>query len=161
MGFERSESFAFDKPAGTPCRWLGRDDRCAQHERRGVAGLSGCQSYDCYGAGQRACRLFAGTSWRDGPDSARALFATFRRLQQLHELRWLLHETARLALEPGDARDRARLLAELEPDPEPSREDLAALDLDALDVRTRRFLRGLRRYFPEPPARRRLPTLSG
>jgi hypothetical protein len=161
LAFERSESFAFDKPAGTACRWLAIDDRCTTHDRLAATGLGGCQSYDCYGAGQRTCRLFAGTSWRDGPAPARAMFATFHRLRRLHELRWLLHEAGRLALEPSDAHDRRLLLVELEPDPEPSLHRLAALDLEELDLRTRRFLRGLQRYFPKQPPRRRLPTLSG
>jgi hypothetical protein len=160
LGFERSEWFAFDKPPGTACPSLERANTCAVHEQLAAAGLAGCKSYDCYGAGQRTCLLFAGKSWRDDDAHAHAMFTTFDRLRRLHELRWLLHEAGRLTLEPAHAAEREQLLAELEPDSESSLERLAAIDLDELDLRTRRLLQSLRGYFPGP-ARLRLRVLNG
>jgi hypothetical protein len=158
LSFDKSAWFAFDKPAHVPCPKLAAASTCTSHATLESDGQAGCAAYDCYGAGQRTCRLFGGSSWRDSAGRATAMFATFRRLEQLHELRWLLHEAGRLALRPEHARERARLLLELEPREDFSLDSLAALDLEALARRARRWLRGLHVYFPEQP-RRRLPVL--
>ena len=49
--FEASEDFAFDKAAGTGCRYLTRDCRCAIHDQLAERGFRGCAAYECFGAG--------------------------------------------------------------------------------------------------------------
>jgi len=159
LSFERSEWFAFDKLAHQPCPKLERAGTCAIHRRLVGLGQAGCARYDCYGAGQRACQLLAGTSWRDGPEQAARMFSTFARLKEVHELRLLLREAARLALTPAHEAERGALLAELEPAEDFSAATLAAIDLHTIGERVRSWLRGLRRNFSEPMAARRLRVL--
>ena len=161
LAFDRSAWFASDKAADTPCPQLDAAHRCQLHEHLDAAGYPGCTSYDCFGAGQRVSReLFAGTSWRDEPSRAAAMFSAFRRLKELHELRWLLHEASRLELGPAHAEQRRRLLALLEPAAPLDAAALDALDLDALGLQTRRLLRELRAYLPAPLGLRRLAVLG-
>jgi hypothetical protein len=88
--FEASEDFAFDKAAGVACRYLRRDHRCGIHDELVVRGFPGCAVYDCYGAGQRATRAFAGTHDAEQRNEA------FLALRVVHELLWLLTEAAKL-----------------------------------------------------------------
>jgi hypothetical protein len=86
--FERSEDFAYDKPASVRCTNLTASDRCAIHTERVERGFVGCTLYDCYGAGQRATRDYA----RDPSARDRAFLA----LREVHELLFLLTEAAAL-----------------------------------------------------------------
>jgi hypothetical protein len=88
--FEASDDFAFDKAAGVGCRYLMRNCRCAIHDELVVRGFPGCAVYDCYGAGQRATRAFAGTHDAEQRNEA------FLVLRVVHELLWLLTEAAKL-----------------------------------------------------------------
>ena len=88
--FDASEDFAFDKPAGTACRYVRPDCRCAIHDQLVERGFGGCAIYDCYGAGPRVTRAFAG---RRGCDRARN--EAFLILRVVHELLWLLTQAAR------------------------------------------------------------------
>jgi hypothetical protein len=118
LPFDRSESFGFDKPADVPCRYLQPSNGCGIHDWLVASGFAGCASYDCFGAGQRVTReLFPGAVWRSSPQLARAMFAAFRQLKHVHELRLLLHEAAVLDLEPRDAQRCRSLLMRLEPEP--------------------------------------------
>lgn len=129
-----SADFAFDKPAGEPCRNLGPGNGCTIHERLRDAGMAGCTVYDCFGAGQFVSQVtFGGTSWREGPpERARQMFAVFPVVRGLQEL--VVHLTEALSLpgtEPvrgrlGAALRRVRHLTGQRPD------DLAGLDLDPL-----------------------------
>jgi hypothetical protein len=85
--FETSDDFAFSKPAEVACRHLRRDHRCAIHAQLLERGLSGCAVYDCYGAGQRATRNFAGGRERN---------EAFLILRVVHELLWFVTEAAKL-----------------------------------------------------------------
>ena len=106
--FEASDDFAFDKPAGVACRHLARDCRCAIHDLLRERGMRGCAAYDCYGAGQRATRAFAGAS----AAAARRRNEVFLSLRGVHELLWLLTEA--LALCPASAAElRAQLAREV------------------------------------------------
>ncbi len=89
--FEASDDFAFHKAAGVRCRYLRRDFRCAIHDELVARGCSGCAVYDCYGAGQRATRAFAGTLGTE-----RQRNAAFLLLREVHELLWLLTEAAKI-----------------------------------------------------------------
>jgi hypothetical protein len=89
--FDASEDFAFDKAAGEACRHLTPELRCAIHEALAERGCRGCAAYECYGAGPRVTRLFAGTRGAE-----RLRDEAFRVLRALHEQLWLLTEAAKL-----------------------------------------------------------------
>jgi len=85
LAFDRSASFAFDKPAGEPCPSL-RGKLCVIHDDLEARGCSGCARYDCAGAGQRVVQeVFGGRS----EDPARMADA-FRVMRDVQELRVLL-----------------------------------------------------------------------
>ena len=91
--FQRSSDFAFDKPAGTPCRNLQADFRCGIHAELRTSGFPGCTVYECFGAGQRVTQqLFGGRTWRDEPAIAADMFAAFTAMRGVHELLWYLTE---------------------------------------------------------------------
>jgi hypothetical protein len=91
--FARSSDFAFDKPAGTPCRHLQADALCGVHGDLRERGMAGCTVFDCFGAGQA---LSERVDWRRG-DRAEA-FAAFPPLRDLHELLRYLVEAHDLVL---------------------------------------------------------------
>ncbi|ROS23824.1 pentapeptide repeat-containing protein [Cellulomonas sp. PhB150] len=107
--FSRSSEFAFDRDFGTPCRNLQDDHRCAIHARLRTSGMSGCTTYDCFGAGQRVTQeLYGGRSWREGPAVAEPMFADFWAAQSVHELLWYVSEgLERVAAGPVQARLQA------------------------------------------------------
>lgn len=145
LAFDRSALFAFDKPAGTCCVHLDGAYRCAVHHERERRGLVGCERYDCLGAGQRVTReLFAGRSWRDDPETARAMFDAFRALRQVHELFSLLSAAAALRLDPEQERRRRELIAQLQPREGWSHARLAEFERSALTDDVQRFLSTLR-----------------
>ncbi len=88
--FDADQGFGLDKPAHTPCVNLDAQFRCAIHEELHARGFPACARFDCFGAGQRVTRLFAGTSWRESPQLARRMFEAYRRYRSLHELLVLL-----------------------------------------------------------------------
>src|SRR4051794_4071425 len=47
LRFDASADFAFDKPAGTPCRHLTTELRCGVHADLRARGFNGCAVYDC------------------------------------------------------------------------------------------------------------------
>lgn len=161
LPFDRCESFAFAKPADVPCRHLAPSFRCAIHPELAVRGQAGCAAYDCYGAGQRITQeLFAGVSWQRDAGERAELLAAFRRLTRVHALRWLLHESERLALSRPRRREREQLLAELEPTHGLSRETLAELELTQLERAVHAWLRSLAEEISPERARRSLPLLT-
>jgi hypothetical protein len=111
--FARSTDFAIDKPAGVPCPHLapGPDDfGCTIHDRLPESGFPGCAAFDCFGAGQRVVQhTYAGTTWRDAPETAAEMFGVFTVVRALHELLWYLGEAIRL---PAAAPLQARLREE-------------------------------------------------
>lgn len=115
LAFDRGPMFAFDKAAGVPCPNLSGDNRCAVHARLAAEGMAGCVSYDCLGAGQRVTAMFAGRSWRDDADTARAMFRAFAAMRRAQELVSLLRAAVRLPLSPERARRRADLERECAP----------------------------------------------
>jgi hypothetical protein len=103
--FEASAHFAFDKPAGVACPHLAPDCRCAIHATREAQGMGGCVAYDCYGAGPRATRAFAGL-----PEAERARQEAFHLLRDVHEQLWFLTEAAKLY--PVERGELGRAIAE-------------------------------------------------
>lgn len=85
LAFDRGESFAIDKPAGTPCPNLSRHD-CGIHDRLEAEGFAGCVRYTCTGAGQRVVQeLFAGQSWQDDPGLLVPMMEAFRGMRAIQE----------------------------------------------------------------------------
>jgi hypothetical protein len=96
-----SADFAIDKPAGVPCPNLLDDFRCGIHDRLRESGFPACAVFDCFGAGQQVTQVtFGGRDWRD-PADAKAMFAAFGTVRQLHEVLW--HLTEALTLAPAGA----------------------------------------------------------
>jgi hypothetical protein len=152
LAFDASPAFAFAKPLNTPCRHLSDDYRCKIHAARPEVGLGGCCQYECYGAGQRATALVPGRSWREDPERARALFAAFCNLLELHELLSLLEAARRLELPDWAASEREQLVAQLEGDA-----STASTAVPSRRAAVYAFLRGLRPLLPRIP-RQRLPV---
>ncbi|MFH8793741.1 pentapeptide repeat-containing protein [Streptomyces sp. NPDC017941] len=87
LPFSRSSDFPVDKAAGTPCGNLRQDFGCGIHARLRDKGYNGCTVFDCFGAGQKVSQVtFEGVSWREDPDSTRAMYEVFPVMRQLHEL---------------------------------------------------------------------------
>ncbi|NEB74517.1 pentapeptide repeat-containing protein, partial [Streptomyces sp. SID14478] len=102
LPFAKSQDFARNKSAGTPCTNLQDDFRCGIHTRLRDEGYQGCTVFDCFGAGQQVSQVtFGGVSWRERPESARQMYEVFPVMRQLHELLWYLGEV--LALRPAGA----------------------------------------------------------
>lgn len=131
-GFAKSADFGYTKPAGKPCRNLLDDYRCAIHSTLRRQGFSGCQVYDCFGAGQHVSQgTFAGEYWRTQADSGARMFEAFAVMRQLHELLWLLEQADALdAAVPFRAEIAAAAQATLQLT-EGSADALRALDLRA------------------------------
>ncbi|MEQ1508018.1 MAG: pentapeptide repeat-containing protein [Myxococcota bacterium] len=118
--FSASSEFAIDKPAGTACPHLA-SARCTIHDQLRERGFSGCDVYDCFGAGQKVSPLPPRTRYR-----------AFGVVRQLHELRWSLAEA--LAHPAGAPSQDALAALDVEvaaaADADP--DGLAAVDVDGL-----------------------------
>jgi hypothetical protein len=130
--FAASADFAIDKPAGMPCPNLQDDFRCGIHAQLRDRGFSGCEVFDCFGAGQQVTqRTFGGRSWREAPELAAAQFAVLPVMRQLHESLWYLSEAETLAAaaplraEMRAQRERTERLTAATP------EELLAVDVGA------------------------------
>ena len=111
LPFDAGAEFGFDKAGGVPCRHLSRH-LCSLHDGLAAAGFSGCQRYDCQGAGQRVVQeVFAGQSWRDVPALLAPMEAAFRAMRRLHEDHGLLRATLRLPLTEAEQALRDGLMA--------------------------------------------------
>lgn len=116
LAFDRSEMFAFDKPAGVGCPNLGDDYQCRIHGSLETRGFGGCVRFDCLGAGQRVTQeLFGGRSWREEPALIQPMIDAFRVMRQIHELLLLLQTAGKLSLKPGQVERRDQLLEGLLP----------------------------------------------
>jgi len=105
-GFAVSADFAIDKPPGVACPHLTHDFRCTIHAELASRGFPGCAAFDCLGAGQKVAQT-VGADWRAG--DARAMFAAFGVVRQLHELAWYLTE----AIDRSPAADLRAALTEV------------------------------------------------
>jgi uncharacterized protein YjbI with pentapeptide repeats len=112
LPYAASAEFAYDKPAGRPCRHLDGFS-CSIHAVLPERGFSGCTVFDCLGAGQQVTQhTYGGVTWRDRPDLAGEIFDAFLIMRQLQELRWYLRQADR-AYQPAELRRRVRTLAAL------------------------------------------------
>lgn len=109
LPFSASADFAFDKPAGLPCRHLDGFS-CGIHAQLRQRGFAGCTVFDCLGAGQLLTQhTYGGVTWRDRPDLADEIFDVFAIMRQLQELRWYLRQADR-ADQTSQLRRRVRAL---------------------------------------------------
>jgi hypothetical protein len=93
LAFTKSGGFGFDKDPGEPCSNLQVDNRCAIHPVLRERGFPGCTVFDCQGTGQKITQVtFAGSSWREEPESRELMFVTFQVMRPLHELLWYLND---------------------------------------------------------------------
>ncbi|MEU9255189.1 pentapeptide repeat-containing protein [Streptomyces sp. NPDC048270] len=129
LPFAKSNDFAVNKPAGTPCKNLRADFRCGIHTRLRDSGFQGCTVFDCFGAGQQVSQVtFGGRDWRTHPETRAEMFDAFPVMRQLHELLFYVAEALTL---PAAAPLRAQLRDALAETSAHTRADAAALaDLD-------------------------------
>ncbi|WP_374574549.1 hypothetical protein [Phenylobacterium sp.] len=147
LAFDRSASFAIDKPNGVVCPNLADDNLCRIHADRERLGFSGCISFDCLGAGQRVIQeVFGGRSWRDDPALLPDITRAFTIMRQVHEALLLLREAAKLALPEAERGALERLLTDLAPSGGWTLEALAAVEQDQTPKRVRAFLASLKTY---------------
>lgn len=141
LPFAASADFAVDKAAGTPCANLREDFRCGIHAQLRERGFAGCTVFDCFGAGQQVSQVtFGGRNWRGDPATARAMFAVFPVMRQLHELLWYLTEAAALpAAEPIRAQLR-KALQDTEKLTAGTPDELAALDVAVVRAQVNELL---------------------
>jgi uncharacterized protein YjbI with pentapeptide repeats len=143
------------------------------HQTLRQKGFRGCTSYDCFGAGQQVSQVtFAGTNWRQSPETAAQMFDAFAVMRQLHESLWYLTEALSLPTTPAlrdeiqHAVDATEQLTQLDAG------DLVALDLashqEATGSLLRRFSELVRARAPRRDAKdhrndlqSRLPGLIG
>ncbi|WP_327132655.1 pentapeptide repeat-containing protein [Streptomyces sp. NBC_01343] len=141
LPFAKSNDFAVNKAAGTPCKNLREDFRCGIHTRLRDEGFQGCTVFDCFGAGQQVSQVtFGGRDWRTHPGTAGAMYEVFPVLRQLHEL--LFYVTGALAL-PAAApihADLRRAQAETVRWTAADADALTALDVGALRGRVNTLL---------------------
>ena len=114
LGFDRSGSFAYTKPACTACRNLDAANLCRIHPDLADKGFNGCIRFDCHGAGQVITAMFKGRSWRDDPGQMPAMDQAFRLQRRLHEALVLLEQSAQLPLTAAQDATRQTLLAALQ-----------------------------------------------
>lgn len=99
LPFQTTGGFGADKAGGVPCAHLGEGDRCGIHDRLRTTGWSGCDVFECFGAGQLLTeQTYDGASWRDVDDLGE-MAAVLSATRMLQELRWHLREAD--ALDPG------------------------------------------------------------
>lgn len=133
LPFARSQDFARNKSAGSPCHHLRDDFGCGIHARLRDEGYQGCTVFDCFGAGQKVSQVtFEGVSWRERPESARAMYETFPVMRQLHELLWYLDEISRLGRAKSVHRDARRAHDTIERLTRAGAEELLAADVPAI-----------------------------
>jgi uncharacterized protein YjbI with pentapeptide repeats len=142
LPFRESHGFAFAKDAGEPCRHLDGSYGCSIHARLRESGMSGCTSYECFGAGQHVTQvLYSGASWRGSADGGAEMFAVFAVVQRLHEMLVLLDQAA--ALDPGT--DASRLRERVAGHTVGRPEELLDVELDRLSALVGELLREVSR----------------
>ncbi|MFH9264862.1 pentapeptide repeat-containing protein [Streptomyces sp. NPDC017546] len=133
LPFSRSSDFPVNKSAGTPCGNLQEDFRCGIHERLRDQGYNGCTVFDCFGAGQKVSQVtFKGVSWREEPDSARAMFEVLPVVRQLQELLKYTAQALDLPAARPVHRDLRHAYERIDALTRETAESLLAVDVDAL-----------------------------
>ena len=147
LPFRPSHGFAFAKDAGEPCRNLDSAHGCSIHAMLRESGMSGCTTYECFGAGQHVTQVvYAGATWRDKADGGSEMFAVFAVMQRLHEMLVLLDQAS--ALLPGPRLTRLRELVAGHTEGRP--EEILDADLDRLAALVGEALREVSRTVRGP-----------
>jgi hypothetical protein len=147
LAFDRSALFAFDKPAGEPCRNLEPSGRCRIHGELESRGFGGCVAFDCHGAGHYVTQeMFGGRSWRDDPSLLEPMMTAFRPIHEIHELLTMLREARGLPLPHAVGGRLAALEQALMPAAGWTRQDVADGRVRAATEEVREFLRSLRPF---------------
>ncbi|MFD4868899.1 pentapeptide repeat-containing protein [Streptomyces sp. NPDC058412] len=133
LPFAKSNDFAVNKPAGTPCKNLRQDFRCGIHTQLRDTGFPGCTVFDCFGAGQQVSQVtFGGRDWRAHPETRGEMFEVFPVMRQLHELLFYVAEALTLPDAAPLHAELRRLLAQTEQWTRADAEALTALDITPL-----------------------------
>ncbi len=147
LAFDKGEMFAFDKPAGVPCKHLN-GPLCGIHTKLASEGLKGCVRYQCDGAGQRVVHeVFAGQSWQDTPALLLPMLEAFVQMRQVHGLLSLLTSAKALLLPDEPRAALESLTAQLSPEVW-TPESLAIFERSDLPKTVRAFLRSLKAFLP-------------
>lgn len=147
LAFDKSDMFAFDKPAGAACRHLD-GPLCGIHTKLESVGHRGCVLYQCDGAGQRVVQeVFAGQSWQDTPALLPPMLEAFTQMRQVHELLLLLTTAKALPLPEMQRAELEALMAQLSPTAWTA-ESLALFERSNLPKTVRAFLRSLKAFLP-------------
>lgn len=105
LSFDEGDSFAFDKPAGRPCKHLCDDNTCSIHDGLADKGFAGCVAYDCLGAGQRVVQeVLAGQDWRESEDALKNMLFAFASMREIHEALALIDAARKLDLPEDHAK---------------------------------------------------------
>jgi hypothetical protein len=145
--FDKSASFAVDKPASTPCPNLASSGACTIHEKRAALGFGGCIVYECHGAGQRVTQeVFEGRSWFEEPALKDRMTRAFLAMRKIHELLAMLAAAEALPLDGSERQAMANLQADLNPPEGWSEEALTRAPIDEMTARTHSFLQSLRKH---------------
>ena len=151
LDFDRSEFFAFDKPAGVACSNLNANHQCHIHPDLIERGFSGCVHFDCLGAGQHVTQeVFAGRSWKDDPGLLQPMSDAFRVMRRVHELLALLQTADRLPLTPEQTKRQKELKAALQPTEGWSFSALMKFERGNTTEGVENFLSTLREHVPVP-----------
>ena len=96
----KTDGFPANKEAGTPCKNLMSDFRCAIHSDLVSKNMRGCLAYDCFGAGQKTTQIYYPNSdWKTNPGQADEIFHVFLIVFQLHQMLWYLIEASSFILD--------------------------------------------------------------
>jgi hypothetical protein len=151
LPFAASSGFGIDKPGGTPCPHLARDDRCGIHATLREDGWSGCATFDCFGAGQQVSQVtYGGVSWR-GHHNLGEMAAVLSVMRPLHEMLWHLEEVAQRSPDPAATELEAEVVALTGATPD----ELLNVDLEALHDRVGAALGSASRRLRGGPSYRR------
>lgn len=138
----KTDGFPKDKAAGTPCKNLMPDFRCAIHAQLASAKMRGCLSYDCFGAGQRVTQIFhPDRHWMKYPERANDIFAVFLIVFQLHQMLWYLIQAFSGLSDGHLAPEIERLILENEQMTSKSVEELLLLDLEPYRLNVNQILK--------------------
>lgn len=144
LAFDEGEDFGFDKPAGLPCPNLN-GHMCGIYGSLKSEGFSGCERYDCLGAGQRVSQeLFPAQSWRDDPELAEPMIDAFARMREVQTLLELLEASGKLDLPDSYEARRQSMMSALAPEGGFTQETFDSPRVDDALASALPFLRELR-----------------
>lgn len=91
--FMKADGFPENKVSGKACSHLKKDFCCDIHQELSSKKMRGCLSYDCFGAGQKTTQSYSSNvDWQSYPQQKEAIFDTYTKMFQIHQMRWYLVE---------------------------------------------------------------------